>query len=385
MGSKCRWVWGRSPQILAFSLLLLGSPWGLSACRNTTPPGETEAQNQNTENRLVVENALLEQADADGNILWKLQAEEAVYSQDQKDATLTNLLGNLYEDGEVILSIQASGGQVINDGERIVLEAGVLVTDNRQGVVFETEQAEWQPGNNVLLITNALQARYPNGTLRADQGQYFIDRQDLELTEAVEIITVEPSLRLLGSKFNWLIADDRIIAETGLTIERYTDEALTARLRADRGEAQVAAQTITVSGNVLLNSSDPEIQFVSGAATWDLKAGVITGRETVQLTQTDENTQFRANQGRYNLNSQQAQLSGAVRGTGTNPPTALQANQVDWNLATEQVVATGNVVYEQSNPRVTLNGDRAVGNLAQNQVVVTGSPRKQVATEIVIP
>lgn len=326
-----------------------GESWGITACRNSPPATETEPQSQNSENRLIVEDALLEQSDAEGNILWKIQAEEAIYSQDRKAATLTKLVGNLYQDGEVILSLQANKGQVINDGDRIILESGVLVTDNRQGAVFETEKAEWEPANFILQITTGLQAKYPNGTLSAKQGKYFIDRQDLELADTVEVVIVEPPLQLQGSKLNWLVAEDKITAAEGLTVQRYTAETITDRLRADQGEAQLKAQKIIVSGNVLLNSLDPEIQFASGAATWDIQAGIITGQDSVQLTQTAERVQFRGNQGRYNLKTQQAQLSGAVRGTGEDPPTSLKANQVDWNLTAEEVVAVGNVVYEQTN------------------------------------
>ncbi|WP_232308914.1 LPS export ABC transporter periplasmic protein LptC [Picosynechococcus sp. PCC 73109] len=379
----CRWKWGRSPKIFALALLLMGNLGGITACRNSPPATETEPQSQNSENRLIVEDALLEQSDAEGNILWKIQAEEAIYSQDRKAATLTKLVGNLYQDGEVILSLQANKGQVINDGDRIILESGVLVTDNRQGAVFETEKAEWEPANFILQITTGLQAKYPNGTLSANQGKYFIDRQDLELADTVEVVIVEPPLQLQGSRLNWLVAEDKITAAEGLTVQRYTAETITDRLRADQGEAQLKAQKIIVSGNVLLNSLDPEIQFASGAATWDIQAGVITGQDSVQLTQTAERVQFRGNQGRYNLKTQQAQLSGAVRGTGEDPPTSLKANQVDWNLTAEEVVAVGNVVYEQTNPRVKLNGDRAVGKFKQNQLVVTGSAQKQVTTEVI--
>ncbi|WP_254048025.1 LPS export ABC transporter periplasmic protein LptC [Synechococcus sp. BDU 130192] len=379
----CRWKWGRSPKIFALALLLMGNLGGITACRNSPPATETEPQSQNSENRLIVEDALLEQSDAEGNILWKIQAEEAIYSQDRKAATLTKLVGNLYQDGEVILSLQANKGQVINDGDRIILESGVLVTDNRQGAVFETEKAEWEPANFILQITTGLQAKYPNGTLSAKQGKYFIDRQDLELADTVEVVIVEPPLQLQGSKLNWLVAEDKITAAEGLTVQRYTAETITDRLRADQGEAQLKAQKIIVSGNVLLNSLDPEMQFASGAATWDIQAGIITGQDSVQLTQTAERVQFRGNQGRYNLKTQQAQLSGAVRGTGEDPPTSLKANQVDWNLTAEEVVAVGNVVYEQTNPRVKLNGDRAVGKFKQNQLVVTGSAQKQVTTEVI--
>lgn len=89
----CRWKWGRSPKIFALALLLMGNLGGITACRNSPPATETEPQSQNSENRLIVEDALLEQSDAEGNILWKIQAEEAIYSQDRKAATLTKLVG----------------------------------------------------------------------------------------------------------------------------------------------------------------------------------------------------------------------------------------------------------------------------------------------------
>lgn len=364
--------------------LLLGGGLLLTAiaCQKPPTPPETPVE-PNPENRLIVEDALLEQSDENGKILWKLQAEEAIYSQDRKVATLKNLVGNLYEDGKVILSLQAKGGRVINDGEKIFLENDVLVTDNRQGIVFEAKQVEWEPSKSLLQITQPFSAKYPNGKLIAKLGKYFIDRQELELTEAVEIVTVKPSLRLQGKKLLWQVKENKIIGEQGLTVQSYTKDKITARFQADKGEALIKTEIVTVRGNVLLNSLDPEVQFTSGEAVWNLKSGVVAGKNSVQITHNKEKVQFRGSQGTFNLNTKQATLTGAVNGTGENPPASLSTNQLDWNLVTEVLTAQGNVVYQQANPFVKLNGDRAVGKLNQNQLVISGTQGKQVTTEII--
>jgi lipopolysaccharide assembly outer membrane protein LptD (OstA) len=225
--------------------------------------------------------------------------------------------------------------------------------------------------------------KYPNGKLTAKKGKYFIDRQELELTDTVEAIAVNPTIRLRGKQLLWQLKKDIVSGEQGLTIERYTKEKITARLQAQKGEALLKEEKIVVSGNVLLNSLEPAVQFASGEAVWDLKSGVITGKNSIQLTHNKDKVQFQANQGQFNLNTQQVNLTGAVKGTNEQPPATLSANQVDWNLQTEVLTAQGNVVYQQNNPRLKLNGDRAVGKLNQDQLVVSGTQGKQVNTEVI--
>jgi len=374
----------RSPKGIILTILLGSSLLILPSCRNaSSPKPEEETTQTNQENRLIVDNAILEQSDAEGNILWKIQVEEAIYSQDRKVATVTGIVGNLYEDGEIILSLQSDKGRIINDGERVVLQDNIVVTDNRYDAVIEASEAEWQPANYLLKIDADLKGKYPNGQFASDRGQYLIDTQELELNDSIEGSTIEPPLHLKGEKIIWQFEEQLIQAEDGLEIQQYTEEKITTRVKAEKAEVQLLEQLVTMSGKVLLNSLEPEIQFASGEAVWDVEEGLITGKDAVQITDNKAKVQFRGNQGTFNLTTQQANLVGAVRGAGESPPSSLQAAKVDWNIKTQDVLAQGNVIYEQSDPRLTLKGDRAVGQLAQNTLVVSGTRQKQVITEVI--
>ena len=355
-----------------------------TSCRNASPPPADleEEIEASTENKLVVANAILEQSDINGQLLWKLQTEEAIYSQDRKVATVTGIVGNFYEDGEIILSLQADAGQVINDGERIILEQNIIVTDNRTGAVLESELAEWQPGNALLIVDSELAGKYPNGQFTAMKGQYFIDRFELELIEEVDILVVEPALSIQSEEIIWQFEEDIVTAADGLEVQRYTEEEVTLKLAAKEAEIKLEEQEVTVSGDVLLNNLEPKVQFASGEAAWDIEEGIIVGKEMVQITHSDEKVQFQGAEGQFDLDEQKVQLTGSVRGVGTEPPATLQAARVDWDLETQQVVALGNVVYEQTDPRLTLTGDRATGQLNNSKLVISGTATKPVVTKV---
>lgn len=376
--------WWRSPRKL-ITCLLLGSLCLTSyGCGRPQPsPEPEEVIEPNPENQLVVANAILEQSDETGQLLWKLQTEEAIYSQDRKVATVTGIVGNLYEAGEIILSLQADAGQIINDGERIILETNIVATDNRINAVLQTNRAEWQPGNSLLLIEEELEGKYLNGQFTSKQGQYFIDRSELELEEEVDALTVEPPLRMQSEKIVWSFEEDIVTAEAGLEVQQYTEEKITTRLQAKTVEVRIKELEVDISEDVLLNNLEPKVQFASKEAFWDLEAGMIKGKDAVQITHETEKVQFQGDEGAFDLEQQLVQLRGNVRGVGTDPPTTLRAESTDWYLESQELVAEGNVIYEQASPRVTLTGDRAVGRFSENRLVISGSGGKPVTTKVV--
>ena len=64
------------------------------------------------ETNLNLQNATLEQSDADGKLLWKIQVDEAKYSPDREKATLTAVKGNIFEKGTLVLQIKADYGEI---------------------------------------------------------------------------------------------------------------------------------------------------------------------------------------------------------------------------------------------------------------------------------
>ncbi|NJL82802.1 MAG: LPS export ABC transporter periplasmic protein LptC [Chloroflexaceae bacterium] len=95
----------------AIAVLLVG----MAACNRAVPPATTqpavEAPEQNNERRLILENASLEQADSEGQVLWKIKTKRAIYSRDRRKAELEDLSGDLYQDGELVLKITADRGK----------------------------------------------------------------------------------------------------------------------------------------------------------------------------------------------------------------------------------------------------------------------------------
>ena len=400
--------WWRSPQRFGLTLLLGILLLSSSGCRTAqNPPDRDSKAKPNPENRLIVADALLEQSDKDGKILWKLSAKEAIYSQDRKFATVTGVLANLYEGDQVILSLQAAGGTVINDGEKVI-----LVTDNRIGAVLKAKKAEWQPANNLLLITEGLEGKYPNGKFTAQQAKYLIDQSKLELMGKVDGLTVKPAFRLQGEELTWQLEQEIITANKGLKLQQIetakdqagqspakppqkpgdepqgqekaqSKEQVITQLVAKKLEVFLKKQEVVISEEVLLNHLKPSVQFASKTAVWNLEKNIVIGKQAVQITHRDQKVQFQANQGQFNLKTSQANLSGNVRGVGQKPPFKLNTNQLDWNLETQVLLAVGAVVYEQAEPRVTLTGDRATGQLKQNKLVVSGTKQKPVTTKVI--
>lgn len=390
LGFYCDAGWWRSPRRFCIALLLgslLIFTYGCRATQNV--PNDAAQGEPNPENRLIVADALLEQADKNGKILWKLSAKEAIYSQDRKFATVTEIIANLYDGDRVILSLQAAGGTVINDGERITLDQKIIVTDNRTGAVLKAVKAEWQPEKNLLVITQGLEGKYPNGKFTAERAKYLIDRYELELAGKVDGLTVKPALRLQGDEITWQMKEDVIKASKGLKLQQIAKgegeakEEVITQLVAKKVDVFLKKQEVVISEEVLLNHLKPSVQFASQSAVWNLDKATVVGKEAVQITHRDEKIQFQGNEGQFNLQTNQASLLGNVRGVGQEPLFKLRTGRLDWNLETQVLSAVGAVVYEQAEPRVTLRGDRATGQLKKNQLVVSGTSQKQVVTEVI--
>ncbi|MGB5593924.1 MAG: LPS export ABC transporter periplasmic protein LptC, partial [Crocosphaera sp.] len=88
--------------MLLLLLSLVACQSGKQASQNLETSGETR-----DETSLSLENATLEQSNADGEILWKIQVDEAKYSPDRKKADLTAVKGNIFQDGKVVLQVKA--------------------------------------------------------------------------------------------------------------------------------------------------------------------------------------------------------------------------------------------------------------------------------------
>jgi len=380
-----RLLWQKTTAWMLIGVLFLS----LSACQtNQQDPdsdSETTTEEETIEEQLILENATLNQVDSEGNTLWKLQVKRVVYRQDNQNAELEQVAGELYQEGEIFLKIQANQGKIINNGTQVNLEGEVVATDPRNGATLNTQAVEWSPEDQLLVIPQSLRGQHPRFNVTADRGQYYTDREELELIGNVEGISEDPPLQLEGKKFNWLIPQERVRSEQPFQVDRYDPETETIRDRvtANSGEVKLGEKIVFLEDNVEFKSSDPPLQAASNAITWDVEKKVITSSKPIQVVQTENKVTLTGNQGKINLNTEIAQFQGGVKGVSQANQATLFANRLRWNLPTQEMEAEGNVIYQQNDPPLTSKGEKASGILNEENIVVQGNQEQRVTTEIV--
>lgn len=363
--------------------------FSLSACRNNQQVSDSESnaapEEETIEERLILENATLNQVDAEGNTLWKLNVKRVVYRQNNQNAALEEVTGELYEEGEVFLKVQAKEGQIIDNGTRIRLEGEVVASDPRNGATLKTEIVEWSPQDQLLTLPQSLNGQHPRFNVTADEGKYYTNREELVLMGNVEGISDDPPLQVEGEKINWLIAEETVSSQQPLQVDRYDPETETIsdRVTANSGEVKLAEKMVFLEDNVEFKSSDPPLQAASNAITWDIEKKVITSSKPIQVVQTEDNLTLTGNEGKINLSTEIAQFQGGVKGVSASNQATLFANRLRWNLSTEKMEAQGNVIYQQNDPPLTTKGEQASGILSQENIVVRGNQDQRVTTEIV--
>ena len=361
----------------------------LSACNNnqSSPNSQSESnpEEEVIEERLILENATLNQVNSDGETLWKLEVKKAVYRQDQEKAELEAVKGELYQDGNIFLQIEANQGEIIDNGKQINLQGEVVATDPRNGAVLKSEKLEWSPEDQLLVIPQPLTGSNPRFNVSADQGKYYTGQEELELIGNVEGVADEPPLRLKGKQLNWLIPEDVVQTNQSLQVDRYDleTETITDQVTANSGKVNLDQKMVFLKDNVEFKSSDPPLQAASNAITWDVEKKLLRSEKPIKVVQNEDKITLTGNQGQIDLETEIARFQGGVKGVSESNQAVLFANRLQWNLPTQEMTAKGDVIYQQTNPSLTSKGEEATGILQNKNIVVKGSKQERVTTEIV--
>ena len=373
----------KKPHPVKFGLLLLMAI-ALYGCQASSPTPTSIPEVANRENtQLVLNNAILEQSNKRENTVWKIKAENIVYSEDQKTATLERVVGNLWQSGKIILKISAKEGEVRDNGNTIVLKNRIVASDPRNGSVMESNLVEWRPQENLLLIKDDLSGIHSNLEVTASQGKYFTDRESLEIERDVVATTNKPAFQLTSDRLVWDISQDRVTSPGKVEIVRFDEnENTTDKLVSDRATVDLGTNTATLNDNIELISLQPQIQVASESLVWNYQQRRGKTDRPIQILDRDRQITLTGNKGEFDLQQQVAKLKDGVRGINPKKASELYASQLTWKIATEEVEATGNVIYSQADPKARLTGEKAVGTLGNNNIVVTSNGKKQVTSVI---
>jgi LPS export ABC transporter protein LptC len=364
----------------AFSFLVI-LVFLAGGCRQSN---ETQVETPPVETGLTLENTSIEQADETGNLVWKIQAQRASYSDDRQQADLEGITGNLYSQGEVVMQVSGDIGEITENGQRIRLKENVTAVDPRNEAVLTGTQLEWIPGEDLVIMTGGLEGKDSNLTAKADQGQYFIDQERLELSGTVEAIAKDPPLQIKTEKVFWKIPQKQVVSPEAVEISHFEGDTITERVKAQQATVDLASQTVSLQQGIQFVALDPPVQVTTDAALWNVEAQTVVINKPVQIIHTGEQVAVQGNEGRLDLRNEVVRLQGNVKAANTQQSNRLAAEQLTWELSTQGVQAQGNVIYQQTtNPPLTLRGSKARGNLTAETLQVTEERgNSRVVTEI---
>ncbi|MBF2029373.1 MAG: LPS export ABC transporter periplasmic protein LptC [Oscillatoriales cyanobacterium C42_A2020_001] len=321
---------------------------------------------------LTFNSVTLEDFDKKGRLWWKVKAEQAAYSRDQKTARVKKPSGEFYQDGKAILKVSGDSGEVVKDGERIFLRGNILATDLRDGLTLRGNELEWQPQKDLLLIRNNVTGERQKVTASAKGGKYLTRQRRLELDGKVTANSQDPNLKFNTERLVWLVEKDKLLGDRPLQLERYENKVMTDRATAAQGEMDLKTQVVTLKQNAQLNIVDPAVQVSGNLVNWRIKERTIASPQPVTINNAKDGVTLTGNQGDLNLKTKLLNLVGNVRGAGGPRQARLTSDRLLWNIDTQQFQADGNVTYQQAKPPLNLAGPRASGTLKEQQVVVSG-------------
>jgi LPS export ABC transporter protein LptC len=375
----------RRQALIGRSLLLI-LLLSLAACQEQKEPqGKTDSNSSPTsesQSRLVLNNATLEQSNTKGQLLWKIQVDKALYSPDQKKAELNKIRGNLFQDGKIVLQVSADKGEIYKDGENIFLKEKIIATDPRNGAVIRSEEVEWRPKEDVLMVRQNLRGSHAKLEASAKEAKYYTRRQRLELIGNIVATAKDPRLQLKTEHLFWDIPQEKVTSDRPLTMVRYQDKTITDRASANRAEVNLKISSATIRENIEYRSVAPPLQISGNTLTWNYKNRIVLSNQPVRLFHYQKLITITGNQAQVDLSKEVAHLKGGVQGYSSSNQAKLYSREMTWFIPAQKVEAVGNVIYEQAKPKLNLTGERAVGTLQNNNVVVSGNRQDRVVTEI---
>jgi LPS export ABC transporter protein LptC len=367
------------------SLSLCLGLW-LSACGNPSTPNKSKTNTslpKEDETKLTFFGVALEQFDETGKPIWKVKAKEAKYTTDKQIGQAQSPQGELYQDGKVVYQIRAEKADIKQDGKQLFLQGKIVATDPRNGIVFQGNELEWRPQEDLLIVRNQLNGSHKQLQATAQEAKVKTREQRVEFSGGVLAKSTDPQLQIRTEHLIWQIKDDKLFSDRSIQIERYKDNKISGRSQGNAAEINLKTQIAILQPQAKLELVNPLMQITSNSITWNIQKENITTNSPIRVFKAAENLTITANQGKMNIPENTVYLTGNVNAVGQRSQ-SLKSNQLTWYLNKKLLESQGNVIYHQVAPKLTFQGETAIGNLeTENIVVKGGNSGQKVVTEII--
>ncbi len=367
-----------------FPGLLLSST--LVACGNSTPANKPPKQK--VEGKSTLANVTLKQANEQGQLLWKLKAQEVTYSEDASIALVEGLEGQLYEQGKPAFKISADRGEVKQSGQTVSLKGQIIATELQNKIVFKGSRLEWQSELGLLQSKSGLRVTHPQIQLWAQSLQASSRTQKVRAQGKVVIETRPPKFRLKTDQVVWQVDQKFLKAGTDETastlpkveIEQIRGAGKGSRALAGSARLNLSRQIFTLQNPAQIKISAPPLGVTSRQIVWDIQRQIMSSQKLLEVRHRQQGVKVVANQGAFDQGRQIVQFKGQVQATGLKNSSRLNTDELIWQLLTQRIDARGKVRYFQSSPAFKLQGPRAVGKIQEQTIQISGG---NVVTEII--
>jgi LPS export ABC transporter protein LptC len=376
----------KSAILLTLAVLLL-----TTSCRQSSQGAKQLAEGssavQQADTNLTFNNITLEQADDKGQTLWKVKAQQAIYSPDQKVAKVRSPDGDIYQDGKAIYHIQSQQGEVLKNGDRIFLSGQVVATDLKSGAVLRGDQLEWQPKADMMIVRGNLRGTHTKLKMSANQAKLQNRQRRVDLSGQVIALTQqEPQARIQSDHLMWQMDKNLVTSDRPVQIQRLQGDRAIDQAEGKQAEANLDTKIIKLKQDANLILFDPPLQITGNSLIWDLGKQTLNADQPVKILHRQQQITITANQGQMELAPKIGRLNGNVHALNPQNQSELFADRLVWNIPTQRLNGEGNIAYSQANPPATLRGDRALGKLDDKTMLVSGGADGgdgRVVTEII--
>lgn len=346
-----------------------------------------EEQQEELEAGLTLRDVILEQQDDDGQLLWRVNADEVTYSPDQESANLVRLEGELFQDGELLYRVKSDRGMIRENGDVIFLEENIVANGIQNQMVIKGETLEWRPEEDIMTVRGNLTGSHPQVRAQAGEARVYNREQRMEFEQDVIATTVVPNpqedpwIKLQADTLEWQWALEEIGSDQPLRIERFQDNRVTEVLTGQEGLVELAENRATVANDVDVLLTEIPLVAESDQAVWEIEEEIIQVDRPIRIVNQQEKVTLTAQRGQLDVADEVVYLNQDVVVVAEENASRLTANRLAWNLDDQTVLAEGAVNYQQQrDPQITLSGPRARGRIEAQTIVVDGG---RVVTEIV--
>ena len=369
------------------SFFLIFTPLAIllgSGCQNS------QTSNSSKPAPFVFRSLDLSHKHSNGDRDWDLKSPKASYEITRRQIRAKKPTGILYKDNKPYFSISAQQATVINDGELILLEGNVKLTQLRgQEVLITGNQLLWTPQTALMVIEKQPKAFNKDSRIVAKQVKYNQNTQELEFKGPSQLDrwngkrnsnqNINTTIKTNDGSWN---LETGVLIANGPIIGEHKEEANgpIQKLSASKLKGNLKKGYLDIISPVVVKVPDKKGFLTADTTRWFFNKEYLTSSKPFNATM--EKSSLTGNGFEANLKTSTVLIKNNC--IYNQPGESLTANRCLWNWQSNEVEAIGNVILERDDNQQITRSSIMNGRMGQDGEVKFSSPGAKVMSEVYI-